>query len=141
MKSIGKLSAALCACFAISSGYADLKVIPLKQISQEDLLQIRVSNKPEVSNGLVIAFSKGDRLPLSLFAKGDFFHLANSSPHELVINTDVYVQLVDEGPLFSKDLKHWKTFSEMWTGKLDATLTEEHGEPALKLALSCDLKK
>ena len=117
---------------------ANFRVISLLDASQE-IEEIMKGNHPEA----VIAFPEKTILPIHFFLQGNLFHFTESTenPGYIEVQQTFYARCNEEGePLFSSNLKEWKTFPEFVKGEISVQLKIDDGNPSITLGSETNRK-
>jgi len=136
---------------AISSYAFDLKnyqILSIREICRSDFLKNLENLEKEKRDefifknfdpNVVVKFEKGEKFPLKLFLKGEFFYLAEHNCPILVMKKDLYIRIKDEKFLFSDDLKSWKEVPEFFEG--DAGIEVGVDKEVVQITVGAKLNK
>ncbi len=108
---------------------SEVKFFYLPHITEQDIGQC-------FSSDSVLVCPEGTLLPLTFLLKGDVLELFPvESPLQLMIKCTLYLRFHDQQLLMSLDGENWKTWEELFTGMLTASL----GIPTENLQLQLQL--
>ncbi len=135
MKKIVSMSIACFSMFATLAAAPshDLQVVSVHNASQETFDEIMKGNCLSVA----IEFPAKTMLPIQLALSGDLMHFVGSTenPGYFEVKQTFYAKCTEAGnPVFSSDLKNWKSFGEFITGNLSVLLSIHDGQPSMAIS-------
>lgn len=113
----------------------DFEVVNVCCMTEEQLNAVMQSKCSDV----VVEFTKGTILPLSVFLCGDLVSLEKCEG-QVEIKQTFYVTWCQDELMFSTDLCEWKTFCEFATGTASASLGFQDGQPCLTAGAETNLR-
>jgi hypothetical protein len=108
----------------------NLQVVSLYDASQSSFDKIMEGKHPET----VIEFPAKTALPIHFFLKGDLLNFVETTdnPGYIEVKQKFYARCVEKGePVFSSNLKTWKSFAEFITGNISVDLNMKDGHPSI----------
>lgn len=115
-------------CFNFIAHAEEFQVISICDLSEQEIKELGIGAP------IAVAFPAQTVLPISLFFQGDLLRLLEegNEPLKIEIQKTFYVRILEEGPLFSLDLKEWKPLLEFTTGSISLTTQLYEGAPMLR---------
>lgn len=107
----------------------NIKVINICDLTDSDLNEIMLGNRPEIA----IEFSAQTTLPIRFFLKGDLVNLVENDEGFGVVEIvqTFYARCVQQELILSTDLADWKPFLEFITGTASVSLNIQDGKPSI----------
>lgn len=126
-----------CIMLVVSGGFSQqaesAQIVSLSEVNEELLQDLFAGRRDQT----MIECREGNYLPLQLNVQGDFLTIAGEKPTILLeIKKTCYLRCVEEHAfLFSLDGSEWYSFTELFTGRVAATLDNGDEGPAASLEL------
>lgn len=108
----------------------ELKVVNVCDLKNEEFMQIM-----REENSTVVEFSRGMRLPVSLFLEGNLVNFTSNSHNlgEVEVLQSFYARKVGGELLLSVDLNDWKSLFEFITGITSVEMKMLEGVPMISI--------
>lgn len=115
------------------STYQDsIEIVNIRHVDETTLKGVMEGKLPHIA----LEISKGERLPLFSFLKGDFVEIENNGYFALFVKVqkDIYLRNVDDQFLFSTHASEWTPLKDFITGNASIALElNEFSQPCLKI--------